>query len=97
VTQIWLASALSDFGSRHWVTGGVAASLAWFLGGRQSIANNHPQGGLLWQCIAVIIILSLCGWTVVKGEWLGFVCGLAVLCFEIWSIRQTLAVQNERK
>ena len=34
---------------------------------------------------------------VVKGEWLGFLCGLAVLYFEILSIRRILIGHNRQK
>ena len=96
MTPIGLESTWSDFAARHWVIGGIMASLAWLLAGRQSLSNKNVNGALVWQCLAVLIIVVLCVWAVVKSEWLGFASGVAVLYLEIRSIRHLLAIQNTR-
>jgi uncharacterized membrane protein len=96
MTPIGLESSWTDFAARHWVIGGIVASLAWFFAGRQSLSNKNMNGALAWLCIAVLIMVVLCVWAVVKGEWLGFASGLAVLYLEIRSIRHLLAIQTTR-
>jgi len=93
---IGLESAWSDFAGRHWVIGGIVASLAWLLWG-QSLSNKDLNGSIAWQCVAVFVIVTLCVWAVAKGEWLGFACGLVVLYVEIRSIRRLLALQDRQK
>jgi len=92
-----IASALSEFGAQHWVIGGIAASLAWFLAGQQSFSNKKLDAAIAWQCVAVIIILALCGWAAVKGEWLGFIVAAGVLYIEVRSIRSILVMQRQRQ
>jgi hypothetical protein len=81
--------APSGFAAKHWVVGGIAASLLWFVGGKQYLSNRQPIAAIGWQCIAVIIALITCGWTVAQKEWLGLVAGIAVVCFEVYSIRRS--------
>ena len=76
-------SALSDFASRHWVIGGIGASLLWFLAGKQSLENRHPGAAIGWQCVAVGLILIVCGWAVAEKEWLGLTAGIAVFYIEV--------------
>src|ERR1700694_824164 len=97
MTQIGLQSTWSDFFATHWVIGGIVSSLVWFLAGRQSFSNKNLDAAIGWQCGAVLTILILCTWTVVKSEWVGFACGVVVLYFEIRSIRCILAIQNQQK
>jgi hypothetical protein len=97
MTQIGLESTWSDFLAGHWLIGGIIASLLWFLAGRQSLSNQKVGTAIAWQSVAVLIIVILCAWAVVRKEWLGFACGLAVLYLEIRSIRRLLAIQNQQK
>lgn len=88
--------ALSDFAAKHWVLGGIVASLLWFVGGRQYLSNRQSTAAIGWQCIAVIIALITCGWSVAEKEWLGLVAGIAVVGFEVYSIkRSTLGSQGQ--
>jgi hypothetical protein len=96
VTSISLESTWSDFAARHWVVGGILTSLLWFLAGRPSPTDKNGDAAIAWQCVAVLVIVVLCVWAVVKGEWLGFACGLAVLYLEIRSIRHLLGIQYQQ-
>jgi hypothetical protein len=91
-----LRSTWSDFFAPHWVIGGIIASLAWFFAGQQSFSNKNLDMAIAWQCVAVLLIVILCAWTVVKSEWLGFACGVVVLYLEIRSIRRILAIQDQQ-
>jgi hypothetical protein len=77
-----------EFMAGHWLIGGITASLLWFFVGRRS---KQADTAVAWQCVAVLILVISCSWAVVEREWLGFACGLAVLCLEIRSIKRSLA------
>ena len=82
-------STLSDFAAKHWIAGGIGVSLLWFVAGRQSLSNRRPDAAVLWQSVAVIIGLIVCGWTIVEKEWLGLAAAIALVCFEVRSIRRS--------
>jgi hypothetical protein len=84
-----LMSTLSDFSAKHWVVGGIGVSLLWFVAGSQSLWNRRPDAAILWQAVAVIIALILCGWTIAEREWLGLAAGILVVYFEVRSIRRS--------
>ena len=46
---------------------------------------------MLWQSVAVLIVLVLCGWAVAEREWLGLAFAIAVLYVEARSIRRIYA------
>lgn len=94
---IGLEGTWSDFAARHWMIGGILTSLLWFLAGRPSPTDKDGDPAIAWQCVAVLVIVILCIWAVVKSEWLGFACGLAVLYLEIRSIRRLLADQHRQR
>ena len=81
--------ALSDFAAKHWVLGGIAASLLWFVAGKQYLSKGQPVVAMGWQSIAVVIVLIMCGWSVAQKEWLGLVAGIVVLFLEMRSIRRS--------
>jgi hypothetical protein len=87
-------SEWSQFAEQHWVVGGIVASLMWFLAGRQTLAKGKPDAAIAWQCVAVFVILTTCGWAAVKGEWLGLTFAIAVLYLEVRSIRRISATKR---
>jgi hypothetical protein len=82
-------STLSDLAVKHWIVGGIGASLLWFVAGRQFLSNRRPDAAIGWQAIAVIVALIVCGWTVAEREWLGLAAGLIVVFFEVRSIKRS--------
>ena len=83
-----------NFFSEHWIIGWIIASLVWFIAGQQSLANKNINGAIGFDCVAVLLIVILCVWAVVRMEWLGFACGLAVLYLEVRSIRRLLKIDR---
>ena len=87
----------SQFAQRHWIIGGILASLLWFLAGRQSLLNRQPGYGMFWQGIAVFIAAVLCVWAILDMEWAGLALGILVLCFEAsWMKRAYTRRDGER-
>jgi hypothetical protein len=76
------------------VLGGIAASLLWFVAGKQSLSNRKSNAAIGWQSVAVMIVLIMCGWAVVEKEWLGLTGGIVVLYLEVRSIRRS-TLQNQ--
>jgi hypothetical protein len=96
VTSIGPGGTWSDFATRHWVIGGIMTSLLWFLVGRRSAPDKHGDATVVWQCVGVLIMIVLCVRAAVKGEWLGFACGSAILYLEVQSIRRLLAARDRQ-
>lgn len=80
---------LSNLAAKHWLIGGIAVSLLWFLAGRQSVSNRRVDAAVFWQAVAVIIGLIVCGWAIVEKEWLGLIAAIAVVFFEVRSIKRS--------
>jgi hypothetical protein len=83
-----MLSGWSQFAERHWIAGGILASLLWFVAGKQSFSNRRADFAILWQSVAVLVVLVLCGWAVVEKEWLGLAFAIVVLYVETRSIRR---------
>lgn len=79
---------LWNFAAKHWVVGGIAVSVLWFLAGKQSVSNRKPDAAIFWQCVAVLIILITAGWAVAEKEWLGLAVAIAILYVEVQAIRR---------
>jgi hypothetical protein len=86
-----MPSGLSQFAHEHWIVGGILASLLWFAAGQQSFANRKPDFAMLWQSVAVLIVLVLAGWAIAEREWLGLAFAVAVLYVEARSIKRIWA------
>ena len=87
-----MLSQLSRVAERHWVVGGIFASLLWVLAGRQYLRQRQPGTAVAWQCIGAIILLILCGWAIKEKEWVGLVFAVVVFVVELRSIRGAYAV-----
>jgi hypothetical protein len=92
-----MASEWSDFAARHWPIMGGAVSLIWFYAGRQSFSKGKLDSAMVWQCVAVIIILIVCGGAFVEMQWISGVLGLGVLYIEVRSIRIELATREREE
>lgn len=88
-----MLSEWTQFAQRHWVVGGIFASLLWFFAGKQSLSNGRPDAAIFWQSVAVIIALFLCGWAVAEREWLGLAFAVVIVCIEARSIRRIYATR----
>jgi len=82
-------STLSELAAKHWLIGGIAVSLLWFLAGRQSVSIRRADAPVFWQSVAVIIGLIVCCWAIVEKEWLGLIAAIAVVFFEVRSIKRS--------
>ena len=87
-------STFANLAAEHWVLGGIAVSLLWFVAGRQSLSNGRRDAALFWQVIAVITAVILCGWSVAERYWLGLVTGVALVFFEVRWIRAILSASS---
>jgi hypothetical protein len=83
-----------NFFAQHWVVGGILASLAWFLAGRQDLSGKKPDAGIGWMCVAVILILIVGCWAAVEKEWVGLVFAIGVLYIEVRSIRRASSARQ---
>jgi len=91
-----MLSEWSQIAERHWIGGGILASLLWFFAARQSLSNRRPDAAIFWQSVGVIIVLIVCGWAVAEREWLGLVFAVAVLFVEALSIRRIYATRGSQ-
>jgi hypothetical protein len=91
-----MLSEWSQFAERHWIVGGILASLLWFFAARQSLSNRRADAAIFWQSVAVIIVLIVCGWAVAEREWLGLAFAVAVLCIEALSIRRIYTTRGSQ-
>lgn len=89
-----LPATWSEFLARHWVIGGIGASLLWCLAGKQSLSNRNVNGAIAWQSVGLLLILILAGWTIKEGQWVGLVCALLVFSFEVWTISRSSTAVN---
>jgi len=69
----------------------------WFVAGRQSFSNKKPDAAIAWQSVGVLTIVAVCGWAVVKEEWLGLSFAIVVLYIEVRSIRRISASQRVQR
>jgi hypothetical protein len=83
-----MPTGFSQFAREHWVIGGLLTSLLWFFAGKQSFSNRKADFAMLWQSVAVLIVLVLCGWAVAEKEWLGLAGAIVVVYVEVRSIRR---------
>jgi hypothetical protein len=92
-----MPSGWSDFLTKHWVVGGIAASLLWFVAGRQSLENGKPDIAIFWQAVGVLVALALSGWSIAEREWLGLVCGVGLAYLEVRAIKRITDHEKEHK
>jgi len=92
----FIMGVFSDFAAKHWVLGGIAVSLLWFVAGKQSVSNRRSDAAALWQSVAVLIVIIMSGWALAEREWLGLAAGIVVLYLEVRSMRRsTLKIKSQ--
>jgi hypothetical protein len=82
---------LREWLQAHWTLGGVIASLAWFMAGKQSLSNRRPDSACFWLTVGLILLLGACGWAINERQWLSLVVALLVLYVEARSLRRAFA------
>ena len=87
---------MPQFFKDHWELTASICSLFWFLAGKQSSSNGSASAALFWQSVGAFIAGGLCVVSLDKGNWLGVLFGVALLCFEVPSVKRLVAHLGER-
>lgn len=82
--------SLSGFADKHWIIGGIVASLLWVAAGWQFFSHRERKSAIEWVSVGIVIIAIMCGWAAAEREYVGLLCGIAVLCLEAWLLMRVI-------
>ena len=76
------------FFKTHVVVMALIASAAWFYAGYDYLRKGNLIGAVLWEVIAVLVLIAFCVSVVVSstGSWFSFVVAMVAIGVEIWLI-----------
>jgi hypothetical protein len=92
-----MSNGLSDFATKHWIVGGAVASLLWLWGGKQYAEKSKWGVAVSCQCIAVVIIVMVAGWTVAERQWAGVALAIFIFAMEMRELTRTFRVSQVHK
>ena len=76
------------FFSRHLVFAAVLVSALWFYSGHQFVAKGRKGVALVWEAIAVLVLLAFCVNAIITRLWLSLVVALCFVLLEVWLIQR---------
>lgn len=87
-----------EFFKTHVVLMALVASAAWFYAGYDYLQKGNTVGAVLWEIIAVLILVAFCISVVVSstGSWLSLAVALTAIGVEVWLIRRGMSIGKER-
>jgi hypothetical protein len=82
-----------EFFKTHIIVMALVASAAWFYAGYDYLRKGNPVGAVLWEIIAVLILIAFCVSVVLSstGSWLSFAVAIVAISVELWLMRRGLS------
>jgi hypothetical protein len=92
-------TTIFDFLSTHIVLVAVPVSGLWFYAGHQYLAKGNTVGAILWQTIAVLILIAFCIniFLSANRSWLSLAVAVVAIGVEIWIIKSWWQRENARR
>ncbi len=93
-------TTIFNFFSTHIVLVAVPVSAFWFYAGHQYLAKGNTVGAILWQIIAVLILIAFCINVVFLSpnrSWLSLAVAVVAIGVEIWIIKRWRQRENARR
>jgi hypothetical protein len=86
-------SAISDFLRVHLILVALAASAGWFYAGHQYFVKGNQVGAILWEIIAVLILVAFCVNVLLSPvkSWFSMGVALVAIGIEVWLMRRWIA------
>jgi hypothetical protein len=90
--------AITSFFKAHLVLLALAASASWFYAGKQYFAKGNLVGALLWETIAVLVLIAFCINTILgpTTSWLSLAIAIVTIGVEVWLVKRWLSDVNFR-
>jgi hypothetical protein len=82
-----------EFFKTHIIVMALLASAAWFYAGYDYLQKGNLVGAVLWESIAVLILVAFCASIVLSstGSWFSFAIATAAIGIEVWLITRGLS------
>ncbi len=98
LARLLAANTISDFLRGHLILIALVASAAWFYAGRQYFAKGNLFGALLWEIIAILVLVAFCINVILSPVTSWFSLGVAVvaICVEVWLLRRWISDAKSR-
>ena len=98
IACLFATNALSDFLRGHLILVALIVSAVWFYTGRQYFAKGNLVGALLWEIIAILVLVAFCINVLLSPvtSWLSIWVALVVVGVEVWFIRRWMSDAQPR-
>jgi hypothetical protein len=86
-------NAITNFLRAHLVLLALAASAGWFYAGNQYFAKGNLVGALLWEAVAVLVLVAFCINTILSPttSWVSLMIAIIAIGVEIWLVKRWLS------
>lgn len=90
--------AITSFFKAHLVLLALAASAGWFYAGNQYFAKGNLVGALLWEAIAILVLIAFCINTMLSPatSWVSLTIAIVAIGVEVWLIKRWLPNPNSK-
>ena len=98
VASLLAANAVSDFLRTHLILVALVVSAGWFYAGHQYFEKGNVVGALLWEIVAILILVAFCVNVLLSPVTSWFSVGVALVAVgvEVWLVRRWMSVAKSR-
>jgi hypothetical protein len=98
VACLLVANAISDFLRTHLILVALTASAGWFYAGHQYFEKGNLVGALLWETIAILVLVAFCVNVLLRPvtSWVSIGIALVAIGTEVWLIRRWMSEAQPR-
>ncbi len=96
--RLLAGNSITSFFKAHLVLLALAASASWFYAGNQYLTKGNLVGALLWETIAVLILIAFCvnNFFSPTTSWVSLPIALVAIGIEVWLIKRWLQKANSK-
>jgi hypothetical protein len=96
--RLLAGNAITSFFKAHLVLLALAASAGWFYAGNQYFTKGNVVGALLWEAIAILLLIAFCINTFLSPttSWVSLTIAIVAIGIEVWLIKRWLPNANSK-
>jgi hypothetical protein len=98
MVRLLAGDAITSFFKAHLILLALAASAGWFYAGNQYFAKGNLVGALLWEAIAVLLLVAFCVNAILSPttSWISFAIAIVAIGVEVWLVKRWLQNPNSK-
>jgi hypothetical protein len=86
---------VAELFSKHLVFPAFVISFLWFYSGHEYVTKGKKGAGLVWEVVAILVLLAYCVNAIITKSWLSLVAAICLIALQVWLLLSDMGQSRE--